>query len=168
MLLALAAAGGLLLLLTCANVGGLLAARGAARTREMSVRAALGAGRGRLARQLLVEATVLTMIAGAMGISVAQVSVRAVAGTVQRQLGVTVPGGDANLRVDASVLAVAILVSARELDQQFEWTAHEPAALKEGLEPAIVDVVKHRKPVDGLGEKEAVIVSFGRSTTSRN
>ena len=64
--------------------------------------------------------------------------------------------------LDRRLTELAILVTARELDQQFEWTAHEPAALKEGLEPAIVDVVKHRKPVDGLGEKEAVIVSFGR------
>ena len=57
---------------------------------------------------------------------------------------------------------LAILVTARELDNQFEWTAHEPAALKEGLDPAIIDVVKHRRPVAGLGEKEAVIVSMGR------
>jgi 4-carboxymuconolactone decarboxylase len=57
---------------------------------------------------------------------------------------------------------LAILVTARELDNQFEWTAHEPAALKEGLDPAIIDVVKHRKPVAGLGPREAVIVSMGR------
>lgn len=57
---------------------------------------------------------------------------------------------------------LAILVTARELDNQFEWTAHEPAALKEGLEPAIIDVVKHRKAVAGLGEKETLIVTFGR------
>jgi 4-carboxymuconolactone decarboxylase len=57
---------------------------------------------------------------------------------------------------------LAILVTARELDNQFEWTAHEPAALKEGLDPAAIDVVKHRRPVTGLGEKEAVIVSMGR------
>ena len=64
--------------------------------------------------------------------------------------------------LDRRLTELAILVTARELDHQFEWTAHEPAALKEGLEPAIIDVVKHRKPVDGLGTKEALIVSFGR------
>jgi 4-carboxymuconolactone decarboxylase len=64
--------------------------------------------------------------------------------------------------LDRRLTELAILVTARELDQQFEWTAHEPAALKEGLEPEIIDVVKHRKPVDGLGPKEALIVSFGR------
>lgn len=57
---------------------------------------------------------------------------------------------------------LAILVTARELDSQFEWTAHEPAALKEGLEPRIIDAVKHRRPVTGLGKKEALIVNFGR------
>lgn len=64
--------------------------------------------------------------------------------------------------LDRRLTELAILVTARELDQQFEWTAHEPAALKEGLEPEIIDVVKHGKPVDGLGPKEALIVSFGR------
>ena len=57
---------------------------------------------------------------------------------------------------------LAILVTARELDNQFEWTAHEPAALKDGLGPEIIEVVKHRRPVSGLGTKEALIVSFGR------
>jgi 4-carboxymuconolactone decarboxylase len=57
---------------------------------------------------------------------------------------------------------LAILVTARELDHQFEWTAHEPVALKEGLEAAIIDVVKHRKPVAGLPPTEALIVEVGR------
>ena len=57
---------------------------------------------------------------------------------------------------------LAILVTARELDNQFEWTAHEPVALKEGLDAAIVEVVKHRKPISGLPTKEALIISLGR------
>lgn len=57
---------------------------------------------------------------------------------------------------------LTILVTARENDSQYEWTAHEPYALKAGLDPAIVDVVKHRKPVSGLPEKETLIVCFGR------
>jgi 4-carboxymuconolactone decarboxylase len=57
---------------------------------------------------------------------------------------------------------LAILVTARELDHQFEWTAHEPAGLAEGLSQEIVDVVKYRRPLAGLGPEESVIVSFGR------
>lgn len=57
---------------------------------------------------------------------------------------------------------LAILVTARELDNQFEWAAHEPAALEEGLDPEIIEVVKHGRPVSGLGMKEALIVSFGQ------
>jgi predicted permease len=111
MLLTIGFAGVLLLLLTCANVAGLIAARSAGRRREMGLRAALGAGRGRLVRQLLVEAAVLTTIAGAIGVALTQFGIRVVSETVQRQLGVTVPGGDANLRVDGTVLAVALVTS---------------------------------------------------------
>lgn len=57
---------------------------------------------------------------------------------------------------------LAILVTARELDNQFKWTAHEPAALREGLEPSIVEVVKHRKPLSGLRERDALVIAFGR------
>lgn len=57
---------------------------------------------------------------------------------------------------------LAILVTARELDNQFEWTAHEPAALAEGLGQDIIDVVKHRRPADGVGAEESAIVAFGR------
>lgn len=57
---------------------------------------------------------------------------------------------------------LAILVTARELDNQFEWTAHEPVALKEGLDPGIIDAVKYRKPTSGLGTKEALIIDLGR------
>jgi 4-carboxymuconolactone decarboxylase len=64
--------------------------------------------------------------------------------------------------LDRRLTELAILVTARELDSQFEWTAHEPAALKEGLEPKIIDVVKRRRPVTGLGKKEALIVGVGR------
>ena len=64
--------------------------------------------------------------------------------------------------LDRRLTELAILVTARELDNQFEWTAHEPAALKEGLAAEIIEVVKRRQPVDGLPAKEALIVSFGR------
>jgi 4-carboxymuconolactone decarboxylase len=57
---------------------------------------------------------------------------------------------------------LAILVAAREMNSQFEWTAHEPAALADGLSQAIIDVVKHGKPVAGLGPEESTIIALGR------
>jgi 4-carboxymuconolactone decarboxylase len=57
---------------------------------------------------------------------------------------------------------LAILVTAREMDSQFEWAAHEPVALKEGVSKKVIDVVKYRKSTAGLPESEAVLVELGR------
>ncbi|MGD0965738.1 MAG: hypothetical protein ABSA57_17760 [Candidatus Acidiferrales bacterium] len=57
---------------------------------------------------------------------------------------------------------IAILVEAREMDDQYVWASHEPAARRAGVEPAILDIIKYSKPVAGLGEKETVIITYGR------
>jgi 4-carboxymuconolactone decarboxylase len=65
-------------------------------------------------------------------------------------------------------MALAILVTAREHDSQYEWTINEPAALQEGLEPTIVEIVRHRKSPTGLAAKEATLIEFGRELFGRH
>ena len=55
---------------------------------------------------------------------------------------------------------IAILATAREMDSQFEWCAHEPEALKEGVAPRVIDAIKHRESTAGLDETEATVIEL--------
>jgi len=57
---------------------------------------------------------------------------------------------------------LAILTTARELDSQIEWTAHEPEALREGLSSEIVDVIRCRRDTARLDPADAIVIELGR------
>jgi 4-carboxymuconolactone decarboxylase len=64
--------------------------------------------------------------------------------------------------LDARTKELARLVVSREMNQRFEWTVHEPVALKAGLEANIIDVIRHRKSLDGVPERDASVIQLGR------
>jgi 4-carboxymuconolactone decarboxylase len=70
--------------------------------------------------------------------------------------------------LDPRLVELAILVTAREMDSEYVWTAHEPQGLKVGLPPATVDIVRFRKSTEGLPEKDAVIIQLGRETIGKH
>jgi putative ABC transport system permease protein len=94
------------LLIACSNVANLLLARGAVRQKEISIRMALGAGRFRIIRQLLAEALLLALIAGALGLLVAIWTVEA----LKTMNTANLPRLD-ELSVDGRVLAFGLLIS---------------------------------------------------------
>jgi 4-carboxymuconolactone decarboxylase len=63
---------------------------------------------------------------------------------------------------DPKVREIAILTVAREMDSRFEWAAHEPEALKVGVEQNVIEVIKHRLSTQGLSETDAAVIEFGR------
>jgi hypothetical protein len=116
----LAGAVGLILIIAAVNVGGLLLARGAARQSELAVRASLGAGRGRLIRQLLTASVVLALPATALGVILAWLSLDVIVANLPLSLP---PNASVALNLTVLTLTAALLA---------------PTTLLFGLAPAIL------------------------------
>src|SRR5215472_1396893 len=106
LLLVLLLAVSMILLMACVNVASLLLARSSARMREIAVRMALGASRYRIVRQLLTEALVLSLAAGAVGVIAATLSERALIGLLPDQL----PRAE-SIAIDGRVLLFSIAIA---------------------------------------------------------
>ena len=115
-LMLLSVAVGVVLLIACVNVANLLLARTASRHREMAVRSAIGAGRGRLVRQLLTDSLLLAGFGGAAGIALAFAGIR-LFGTLATTLGRVDLGATSmfprfdEVTVDGTVLGYALVLS---------------------------------------------------------
>jgi 4-carboxymuconolactone decarboxylase len=65
--------------------------------------------------------------------------------------------------IGRQLFEISTLVPAREFNQQYEWSAHEVGAQQAGVDQAVIDAIKYDRAVDGLPEKEATVIEFGRA-----
>lgn len=79
-----------------------------------------------------------------------------------RELDLGIPSGEKS-PVGPRYFQLSVLIIAREIDQQYEWSAHELAGRRQGLEQSVIDVVKYNRDVAGLSDKDATLITFGRA-----
>jgi predicted permease len=150
---------GFVLLLACANIANLLLARGAQRQREMSVRIALGAGRGRVARQLLTESLLLAGIGGAGGLLLGYLSRNAIPRLMANAWG----RDQLNVPMDWGVFAFAAavtLVTGVVFGLAPAWLAAR-SEVSSSLKESAQTTTRRRK---GLGGKAIVAFQIALST----
>lgn len=82
-----------------------------------------------------------------------------------RDLGI--PSGE-DSPVGARNFQLAVLIVAREIDQEYEWSSHAVMGLRQGLEQSVIDVVKYDRDVSGLDEQDATLITFGRTLLREN
>ena len=90
------------------------------------------------------------------------------AATSLYSLGVALPMNDLNQYIRRTVVGTAIyqlctLIAAREFSENYEWAAHEPGALRAGVDQKSVDAIKFDRSTEGLPAKEALVIRFGRA-----
>jgi alkylhydroperoxidase family enzyme len=77
-------------------------------------------------------------------------------------LDLGIPSGEKS-PVGPRYFQLAALIAARESDQQYEWSSHEPMGLRQGLPQSVIDAVKYNRDVAGLSEPDATLITFGRA-----
>jgi 4-carboxymuconolactone decarboxylase len=82
--------------------------------------------------------------------------------------GVALPMNQLNQYVRTSVVGTAMyhlcaLIAAREFDEPYEWNSHETGARRASVDPKTIDAVKFNRPLDGVPEKDALVIRFGRA-----
>jgi 4-carboxymuconolactone decarboxylase len=68
-----------------------------------------------------------------------------------------------NTIVGTAVFQICTLIAAREFDEGYEWNSHEAGARRANVDQKTIDAIKFNRPLDGLPEKEALVVRFGRA-----
>lgn len=150
-LLTLLGAVGLVLLIACANIAGLLLAQHAARSKEIAIRAAMGAGRARLVRQFFIEALLLSVVGSAAGIALAEFGM----GALLKSIPTNIPRLD-QVQLDWRVLAFTLslsLVTCLLFGIGPAWQAAKP-----DLQPTLQHGVRTSGPGTGQRFRQLLVV----------